>query len=160
MDHRITHVITQLSERLHDTVSIERLAAGVGLSMSRLRYLFRQATGVTPGAYLHALRMERARLLIESTPLTVRDVMRQVGLSDPSHFARDFRNAHGLSPRTYRLQLRMAGPPARFVNAARLPAGTAVDLRTNPPTGPGAALWRAVNTANVLTKEKKKQCAP
>jgi AraC-like DNA-binding protein len=60
--------------------------------------------------------MERARLLLESTPLAVVEVMRQVGLSDPSHFARDFRNAYGLSPRAYRLQLRLAGPPSRYAN--------------------------------------------
>ena|SRR5574339_855052 len=119
MDHRVTQVIEWMQERLHSNVSIDALAADVGLSPSRLGYLFREGTGMAPGAYLHVLRLERARLLIESTDLPVGDVMRQVGLFDPSHFSRDFRNAHGLSPRAYRLQLRLAGPPARYSNGVR-----------------------------------------
>lgn len=112
MDPRVTQVMTAIEHRLQDKLSIEALAAEVGLSQSRLGHLFRAATGQTPGAYLHALRMQRARLLIERTSLTVREVMDQVGITDPSHFARDFRNAHGLSPRAFRVQLRMAGAAA------------------------------------------------
>jgi AraC-like DNA-binding protein len=67
--------------------------------------------------------MERARVLLESTDLSVGDVMRQVGVFDPSHFSRDFRKAHGLSPRAYRLQLRLAGPPRRYLNSVRFPNG-------------------------------------
>ena len=115
MDHRVTQIIEWMEERLHAMVSIDALAADVGLSTSRLGYLFRQDTGMSPGAYLHHLRMARARILIESTDLTVGDVMRQVGIFDPSHFARGFRTAHGLSPRAYRLQLKLAGPPSRYV---------------------------------------------
>lgn len=114
MDHRVTQVIEWMEERLHGTVLIDALAADVGLSTSRLGYLFRESTGMSPGAYLHKLRMERARILIESTDLPVGDVMRQVGIFDPSHFARDFRSVHGLSPRAYRLQLKLAGPPSRY----------------------------------------------
>ena len=71
--------------------------------------LFRAATGTTPGAFLHELRMTRARILVERTSLPVNEVMVQVGLSDRSHFARDFRRAHGLGPRALRMHRRMAG---------------------------------------------------
>ena len=119
MDHRVTHVIERMHERLHTEAALDTLAAEVGLSTSRLGFLFRLETGVSPGAFLHRLRMERARVLLESTSLSVGDVMRQVGLADPSHFARDFRSAYGLSPRAYRVQLRMAGPPTRYTNGTQ-----------------------------------------
>jgi AraC-like DNA-binding protein len=109
--------MTRMRDQLHLQVAVAALAAEVGLSASRLTYLFRSTVGKSPGAYLHALRMERARLLIHHTDLSVREVMQQVGISDPSHFSRDFRNAHGLSPRAYRTQLRMLGAPSRYVNA-------------------------------------------
>ena len=115
MDHRVALVIERMNEQLHTNLSLDALAAEVGLSSSRLAFLFRQAVGRRPGAYLHTLRLERARVLIESTDLSVADVMRRVGLADPSHFSRDFRNAHGLSPRGYRLQFRLTGPHWRFV---------------------------------------------
>lgn len=125
MDHRVALVIDLLKERLHAPIDFETIAAEVGLSPSRFAFLFREAVGLPPAAYLHGMRLERARLLIESTDLRVSEVMRQVGLSDPSHFSRDFRNAHGLSPRGYRLQLRLTGPQWRFVARAaqRPPVG-------------------------------------
>lgn len=120
MDHRVTHIIERMRERLAQTLTIEDLAAEVEISASRLGFLFRHETGLSPGAYLQALRMERARILLETTDLAVRDIMLQVGLSDPSHFSRDFRTAHGLSPRAYRIQLRLAGPPVRYIPGSRL----------------------------------------
>ena len=105
-----------MREHLHTPLTIDVLAAHVGLSASRLAYLFREGTRMSPSSYLQMLRLERARLLIESTDLAVGDVMRQVGLSDPSHFSRDFRNAYGLSPRGYRLQLRLTGSVPRYRN--------------------------------------------
>ena len=144
MDYRVTHIVDRMREGLHGELPLEDLAAEVGLSASRLAFLFRHETGLSPGAYLHTLRMERARVLVESTDLPVREVMRQVGLSDPSHFSRDFRNAHGFSPRAFRIQLRLAGPPVRYVGGPRL-STRAVDLQRNPPSGPHAAVAGAVN---------------
>ena len=42
--------------------------------------------------------MERARTLLERTFLTVKQAMTQVGISDASHFARDYRRYHGFTP--------------------------------------------------------------
>lgn len=95
---------------MHERIRIADLAAAVGLSGSQLGRLFRRDTGTTPAAYLQQLRMTRARMLIERSSLSVSEVMAQVGIADPSHFARDFRLAHGFSPRTLRQQLRINGP--------------------------------------------------
>jgi transcriptional regulator GlxA family with amidase domain len=46
--------------------------------------------------------MERARVLLERTFLSVREVMAQVGFRDPSHFSRDFRRFHGIAPSAVR----------------------------------------------------------
>ena len=102
----------------------------------------------------HTLRMERARVLVESTDLPVREVMQQVGLSDPSHFSRDFRNAHGVSPRAFRVQLRVAGPPLRYGRAQQI-ASRADDLQRNPPSGPHAAVAGAVNNMSDNKETKK-----
>jgi AraC-like DNA-binding protein len=56
--------------------------------------------------FLTDLRMTRARILVERTSLTIAEVMSQVAVSNRSHFARAFRSAHGVSPRTLRVQLR------------------------------------------------------
>ena len=46
--------------------------------------------------------MERARLLLERTFLSVKEVMTFVGVNDPSHFSRDFRRRHGVAPTSFR----------------------------------------------------------
>src|ERR1700752_4584694 len=94
-----------MEEQLHRRLTVTECADAVGLSVTQLTRLFHASTGKTPGAFLHQLRMNRARILLEQTSLPVVEVMAQVGISDRSHFARNFKRAHGLSPRTLRVHL-------------------------------------------------------
>ena len=98
MDPRIALAIARMEEAIDREVLVAELAAAVSLSPSRFAYLFRRDTGVAPARYLHTLRMERARLLLERTFLSVKEVMAHVGVNDPSHFSRDFRRYHGVPP--------------------------------------------------------------
>jgi transcriptional regulator GlxA family with amidase domain len=98
MDPRIQWATTELERRLAEPLSVGQLAAECNLSPSRFAHLFRAETGVSPMRYLHTQRMLRARVLLERTFLTVKQVMTQVGCGDPSHFARDFRRFHGMAP--------------------------------------------------------------
>jgi transcriptional regulator GlxA family with amidase domain len=43
-------------------------------------------------------RLERARVLIETTFFTIKEMMVKVGFNDPSHFTRYFSRHHGISP--------------------------------------------------------------
>jgi transcriptional regulator GlxA family with amidase domain len=106
MDPRIARAVAFIEAHIHEPMTVPQIAAHVSLSVSQLTRLFRRDTGTTPTAYLHQMRMQLARALIERTSLSVTEVMRQVGIADPSHFARDFRRAHGLSPRLFREQHR------------------------------------------------------
>lgn len=87
---------------LRRDVPLNRLAQSLNLSESRLRHLFKAETGVSPVQYLKAQRMQKARKLLETTFLNVKEVMLKVGAKDTSHFIRDFRKAFGLSPSQYR----------------------------------------------------------
>jgi AraC-like DNA-binding protein len=98
IDPRIAFVIERMEQTLARADSLPELAAHVDLSVSHMARLFREETGISPARYLHHLRMERARLLIERTFLSVKEVMACVGFSDPGHFARDFRRHHGITP--------------------------------------------------------------
>ena len=46
--------------------------------------------------------MERAKHLLESSFLSIKEIGHLVGLNDESHFVRDFKKAYGLSPKCYR----------------------------------------------------------
>jgi hypothetical protein len=62
-----------------------------------------------PMRYLRVLRMERAKDLLESSFLSVKEIGFRVGLTDESHFVRDFKATYGLSPACYRTQFRGNG---------------------------------------------------
>jgi YesN/AraC family two-component response regulator len=83
--------------------SLSDMAGVVNLSTSRLRYLFKREIGVAPGHYLKAFRLERARELLETTFLSVKEIIRSIGVKDQSHFIREFKKFYGLTPAQYRI---------------------------------------------------------
>jgi AraC family transcriptional regulator of arabinose operon len=106
IDDRIARALDAMEERMAEPLTIRELAAIAGLSPSRFAHLFRRAVGVPPLRRLQALRLARARQLLEDTSLPIRDVMRQVGCNDPSHFSKDFKRHFGVGPRKYRSSIR------------------------------------------------------
>lgn len=91
-----------LSERLDSAIPVPELAAMVGVSASHLSALFRGATGGGVLAHQTALRMSRARTLLDRSNMQVAEVAHEVGYADPLYFSRQFRRTHGLSPTEYR----------------------------------------------------------
>ena len=100
----VERAMRYLEERVDGRVQVAELAAMVGVSPSHLAALFRQATGGGVHAHHQALKMARARALLDTTDLPVAEVGRRVGLDDPFYFSRQFRRTHGMSPRAYREQ--------------------------------------------------------
>jgi len=116
MDPRIADVIRRMEDSLDAAPRVPSLAALARLSPSRFAHLFRQETGMPPGRYLHTMRMQRARVLLERTFLNVREVMVRVGFRDPSHFARDFRRFHGVAPSALRGAATPGPAPAQLLD--------------------------------------------
>ena len=102
MDYRVRSAIALAEECLQKGWTPARLAEAVNLSPSRLHQLFKRETGMPPARYLRLLRMQRARELLETTHLSVKQVMARVGVTDESHFVRDFKKSYGLTPARYR----------------------------------------------------------
>ena len=119
MDARVRQIIKLLSEDVSRDVDIEALASSVNLSASPLRHLFKDETGLTPAQYLKRLRLERARELMEGSFLRLKEVLPQVGITDESHFVRDFKAMHGLPPIKYRHRKRKVSgeQPSRPINS-------------------------------------------
>lgn len=98
MDQRVQAVIRLMEENLRAELPLGRLAEAVNLSASRLHQLFRDETGTSPARHLKSLRLARARRLLETTFLSVKEIRASVGMDDESHFTRDFRGAYGCTP--------------------------------------------------------------
>ena len=102
MDRRIDEVLTLISRDLGHPWRASALAKEVRLSVSRFYDLFRSTTGTVPARYIRARRLEKARHLLLTTHLTVKEIAGYVGIGDPSHFVRHFEKVYGISPRRFR----------------------------------------------------------
>ena len=98
MDPRIQRVILLMEENPDRELSLAGLAQLVGLSPSRLRHKFKSEVGVTPTVYLQTLRFEKAKQLLLTKFLTVKEVKAAVGISSDSYFTHQFKRAFGVSP--------------------------------------------------------------
>lgn len=94
----IEQVAHFLQNNLADPHSIPSLARTFHLNECKLKRGFRQHFGTTIFAYLRRLRMEKAWALLHQSDATVLEVANAVGYSNPSHFARAFRDVHALNP--------------------------------------------------------------
>jgi AraC-like DNA-binding protein len=102
MDRRIELVISKIEIEISAAWNTTALANVIDLSPSRFRHLFKQETGTSPAQYLKQLRMQRAELLLRTTFLSVKEVLKQVGISSNSHFVTDFKKVHGMTPTAFR----------------------------------------------------------
>lgn len=88
--------------RMHDeTVTMAELASDLGMSVRYLQKIFAN-DGATPSEWLLRARLERARLIMKSSDVTLGEVSTRVGFKDQSHFSRCFRRQYGVSPGRYR----------------------------------------------------------
>jgi AraC-like DNA-binding protein len=83
-------------------LSLAELGQSVNLSAWRLCHIFKSDVGMPPIRYLKLLRMERAKQLLETSFLSVKEIAFRVGLNDESHFVRDFKATYGSTPTSYR----------------------------------------------------------
>jgi transcriptional regulator GlxA family with amidase domain len=102
VDKRVEKIIQMMREDVRGELSLAEFAQSVNLSIWRLSHIFKSDVGMPPIRYLRLLRMERAKHLLESSFLSVKEIAFQVGLNDESHFVRDFKSTYGFSPALYR----------------------------------------------------------
>ena len=71
---------------------------------------------MTFGQLRNAVRVERARVALLTTELSVKEIAAGVGYTHPTDLTRHFRSVHALSPIAYRAQARrgaIGAPPLR-----------------------------------------------
>jgi AraC-like DNA-binding protein len=103
-DDPLQRAMTYLAERVDRPVRVRELARLVGVSESTLATLFRRNTGGGVIAHHTALRMARARHLLDAGTQAIGEVARAVGYPDQLYFSRVFHRTHGVSPSEYRGQ--------------------------------------------------------
>src|SRR5580704_15500459 len=98
----LRRAIALMRDHVEPTLSIDALAARLGLSTRRLERLFGGAFGMPPKRYYDLIRLHRARKLLVETDLPVTEVALRCGYLSPTQFSARFRKRFGVSPRQQR----------------------------------------------------------
>ena len=102
-DPTISRARAYLSEHYADpNLMLQDVAGEVHLSQSHFSTVFAQETGLTFTQYLTALRIGKARELLEATDMRSSQIAQEVGYNDSHYFSYLFKKTAGLTPSEYR----------------------------------------------------------
>jgi transcriptional regulator GlxA family with amidase domain len=91
-----------ISENYACSNPVARMTAQAGLMPRTFARRFRSATEYQPMDYVHAIRIEEAKQLLETSDISVEEIGHAVGYEDPTSFRRLFKRKGGLTPAAYR----------------------------------------------------------
>ena len=98
----VNEFIEHMRKQENLTLSIEDIIKNMNYSHCHIIRLFKKETGTTPSQYFLTIKLNCARILLETTNLSVLDIASTVGFSSLGHFTKVFKNQYSLPPANYR----------------------------------------------------------
>jgi transcriptional regulator GlxA family with amidase domain len=111
-DAQIADCQAWVAENYAEAAPVAAMIEMSGLAERSFTRRFSQATGMTPLQYVHAVRLEEAKQMLETTDDAIEAIANEVGYEDASFFGRLFLRNVGVTPAQYRrryVPLRKAG---------------------------------------------------
>jgi AraC family transcriptional regulator, transcriptional activator FtrA len=106
---RLAPLLDRVRENLDQEWPVERLAAEAATSIRALHRRFRETVGQSPGVWLAAERVARARELLESGSLSIEGIAGACGFGSAATLRHHFRAVLGTSPAAYRARFGLSG---------------------------------------------------
>lgn len=98
---RIAHTLEYISLHYREDLTNDQLASEAGLSTTYFRRLFTAYVGMPPIAYLHKLRIDKAKDMLKSDYGRISDIAEFLGYASIYDFSRDFKKHTGVAPSRY-----------------------------------------------------------
>ncbi|HEY0041719.1 MAG TPA: helix-turn-helix domain-containing protein, partial [Flavisolibacter sp.] len=108
-DDQIRQAQAFIEKNYQDKMSVDQLASMLALSRRAFERRFKKATCNTVNEYIQRVKMEAAKMSLESSRDNVNEVMYKVGYNDTKAFRTTFKRITGLSPLEYRNKYREMG---------------------------------------------------
>lgn len=126
IEQAMERVIATMRDNLGEQLTVDDMARAAMFSKFHFTRIFQRVTGVSPGRFLSALRLQQAKQLLVSTTLNVADISVRVGYNSVGTFSSRFTRSVGLSPTTYRRLGGFAHRMPASVNTDNMDANTGV----------------------------------
>ncbi|MFI9203861.1 helix-turn-helix domain-containing protein [Streptomyces sp. NPDC053048] len=98
----VKRVIDDMHANLGQELTIDDMARTAMFSKFHFTRIFRDTTGVSPGRFLSALRLQEAKRLLVGTSMSIADISSEVGYSSVGTFSSRFKICVGVAPSAYR----------------------------------------------------------
>ncbi len=117
LSHEIAKVVDTLrANQYRDNFSLAEMAAISRMPMETFRKRFVAEVGMPPLSYVLHCKMERAKELLRDQNYSVRQAGIEVGMQDPYHFSKQFKNIVGISPSAFMKQASVPNATIRGVS--------------------------------------------
>lgn len=101
-DEAIKKAQAFIEDNFHQKITVDELASMFSLSRRNLERRFKKATSNTVVEYIQRVKIEAAKMSLESSRENVNEVMYKVGYTDTKAFRTTFKKITGVSPIQYR----------------------------------------------------------
>lgn len=101
---KVRLVVRFAEDNLHRDLYVDEVAQLVRLSRSRFCDLFKSELQMSFTQFLKKKRLEKGRLLLETSFESIKSIAFQIGYNDPTRFERDFKKAYGSTPSELRTE--------------------------------------------------------
>jgi AraC-like DNA-binding protein len=134
----VERVIRAMRENLGEQITMDDMARTAMFSKFHFSRIFLRVTGISPGRFLSALRLQEAKRLLLTNSMAVADISHLVGYNSIGTFSSRFRASVGVSPSEYRQFRGSVAPlatPER--DGATLPGTVRGNVWSTPRCRPG-----------------------
>lgn len=102
LSRQIQKCVDYIEMNLDKKIIAEDLAVLVGYTEYYLTHKFKEETGLSVTNYVKFAKVERAKVLLKSTPLSVREISEQLGFATRNYFSAVFQQVTGKTPMEFR----------------------------------------------------------
>lgn len=88
----------RIREEVESNLTIQQIANDLGVSYSNFRKLFKEYTGISPALYQQDLKLQRAKELLSTTDLSVKEIAYRLNFESPDYFSSKFKIKTGRKP--------------------------------------------------------------
>ena len=99
---RINYARVLMNEHVEEDYSIHDVAHELGMGYNSFRKLFKEYTGLSPAHYFQNIKMQRAKELLTTTQMTIKEIAYKLNFESADYFSTQFKKKTGKRPSDFK----------------------------------------------------------